>query len=91
MSNIITKESFTIISGKESYVLGVDEKGNPDLLYLGKSLKKGKLAKITASDLVKKLGYEKELINLDKHSDRDSAHTYKVLELLKEIINEDIK
>ena len=45
MSNIVIQASYTIQSGENIYILTIDDKGNPDLLYAGGSLKAKRLAK----------------------------------------------
>lgn len=56
MSNIVIQASYTIQSGENIYILTIDDKGNPDLLYAGGSLKAKRLAKDTAVDLIKEFG-----------------------------------
>ena len=89
MSNI--QVSYTIQSGKKIYILTIDDKGNPDLLYAGGSLKAKRLAKDTAVDLIKEFGWEENLKKLPNHPDRNSPHTYEVLKLLEQVANEDTK
>ena len=54
MSNI--QVSYTIQSGEKIYILTIDDKGNPDLLYTSGSLKAKRLAKETAIDLIEEIG-----------------------------------
>ena len=89
MSNI--QVSYTIQSGENIYILTIDDKGNPDLLYAGGSLKAKRLAKDTAIDLIKEFGWEENLKKLPHHPDRNSPHTYEVLKLLEQVANEDTK
>ena len=89
MSNI--QVSYTIQSGEKIYILTIDDKGNPDLLYTSGSLKAKRLAKDTAVDLIKEFGWEENLKKLPNHPDRNSPHTYEVLKLLEQVANEDTK
>ena len=91
MSNIVIQASYTIQSGENIYILTIDDKGNPDLLYAGGSLKAKRLAKDTAIDLIEELGWEEDLKKLPNHPDRNSPHTYEVLNLLEQVANEDTK
>ena len=91
MSNIVIQASYTIQSGENIYILTIDDKGNPDLLYAGGSLKAKRLAKDTAIDLIKEFGWEEDLKKLPNHPDRNSPHTYEVLKLLEQVANEDTK
>ena len=91
MSNIVIQVSYTIQSGEKIYILTIDDKGNPDLLYAGGSLKAKRLAKDTAVDLIKEFGWEENLKKLPNHPDRNSPHTYEVLKLLEQVANEDTK
>ena len=90
MSNIVIQASYTIQSGENIYILTIDDKGNPDLLYAGGSLKAKRLAKDTAVDLIKEFGWEENLKKLPNHPDRDLPHTYEVLKLLEQVVNLDI-
>ena len=89
MSNIVIQASYTIQSGENIYILTIDDKGNPDLLYAGGSLKAKRLAKDTAVDLIKEFGWEENLKKLPNHPDRNSPHTYMILNLLIKLINGD--
>ena len=91
MSNIVIQASYTIQSGENIYILTIDDKGNPDLLYAGGSLKAKRLAKDTAVDLIKEFGWEENLKKLPNHPDRNLPYTDTILELLKTLINEDKK
>ncbi len=51
MSNIVIQASYTIQSGENIYILTIDDKGNPDLLYAGGSLKAKRLAKDRVPDI----------------------------------------
>lgn len=86
MSNIVVPASYTIQSGEKMYILTIDKKGNPDLLYASESLKAKRLAKDTAIDLIKEFGWEEDLKKLSNHPDRNSPHTYEVLKLLEQVI-----
>ena len=89
MSNI--QVSYTNQSGKKIYILTIDDKGNPDLLYTSGTLKAKRLAKDTAIDLIEELGWEEDLKKLPNHPDRNLPYTDTILELLKTLINEDTK
>ena len=90
MSNIVIQKGYVINSKEKTYVLTIDNKGNPDLLDEGGSLKAKKLAKDTSIDLIKEFGWEEDLKKLPNHPDRDLPHTYEVLKLLEQVVNLDI-
>lgn len=81
----ITKKEYTFIVDGKEYVLVRDD-SYYDLFYSGKSLKVQKLAKDTAMDLLRKLVYEKDLLNLDNHPEQNLPHVDEVLKFLEEII-----
>lgn len=85
MLNII-KINITVVVEEKTYTICIDQNQNLDLLEDGNSLKSKKLAKETAKELIKELGFEDELNNLPNHTNRNSPHTSKVLKLLQDII-----
>jgi hypothetical protein len=71
-------------------VLTTDTKKHPDLLLDNNSLKSQKLAKEVAIKLIEAFGYEKEFLDLPCLKGRKSPTTHKVLEFLKQVIENKI-
>jgi len=89
-NSIEVMESCFFICEGVSYVLVLDKNNHQDLLTFDTSLKSKKLAKETATKLIKAIGYEDGLSKIPPHTNRKSPHTDKVLEFLRKVVENEI-